>query len=796
MSHSLTALRKTKTDLRILVVGDVNIDTLLVPIRANKQLQAVDRMAWQKEGNWWRHRVPGGALLLKTIINAALASNSFRVLGDRIAESYDEITRALPAKNGNAWDTTPTLTSAAIVGRYPRDLTAAAADKPHTYRVERILGWVHDSPNRVADAGSKDAYATTLKELLTPHTRANQDGSDILVVHDNANYFRRLPPDLLEALLRQQFKAGKTWIVWHMYSPLAEGNLWNIISRNKRWMARTIAVVKMECLRQAGVHLPQATSLEQETRSFVDGLTRVPRVKELAQVRHLIVHQHREGVLHYDSAEGMRTTCYYCPYAPANASTGESGIMVGYTSVLVAAIVRGLVWTLLCRKDAHLGIIAAVKQGAVLDHLHYLKGFGDDALLSRPQLSAPYEDLFQMLSSALSEKDQQSRRRYLVTALPIPRSLKALRQWNRIDGFIHQKFVCNEDGCTNLEDQAEHVAFSIVRRGLPATVEEDDVPNHRPPSVTDEPPDTPQEAIRCPFEQHGKIKTAHGAEIDSFANIRRVMAKYFDDGSWTSPLSIAVFGPPGSGKSFTIRQILESIDPELAKRPLEYNLAQFRKPQELKLAFHKVQDEALAGEVPLVFFDEFDAGNFVWLKHFLAPMQDGKFKVGESTYRIGRAIFVFAGGVYESWSRFSNACKSKKFKARKAPDFVSRLRGYLDIFSINPSARVGGRHGNAISGVLMFRRAIVLRALLEKHMSTIFDRTSQVASIDSSILRAFLRIPRYAHETRSMEAIIEMSSLSSRGTFQRSSLPAAAQLNMHVDATQFYRLMDSARRPT
>jgi hypothetical protein len=103
-------------------------------------------------------------------------------------------------------------------------------------------------------------------------------------------------------------------------------------------------------------------------------------------------------------------------------------------------------------------------------------------------------------------------------------------------------------------------------------------------------------------------------------------------------------------------------------------------------------------------------------------MQDRKFKAGESTYRIGRAIFVFAGGVSKSWDTFYEQRKDdeKFFIPQKGPDFVSRLRGYLDIPSINaptenlqqgdpPSAK-------PVSDVLMFRRAILLRSLLEAHL--------------------------------------------------------------------------------
>jgi hypothetical protein len=182
-------------------------------------------------------------------------------------------------------------------------------------------------------------------------------------------------------------------------------------------------------------------------------------------------------------------------------------------------------------------------------------------------------------------------------------------------------------------------------------------------------------------------------------------------------------------------------------------------------------------------------------------MQDGKFKAGESTYRIGRAIFVFAGGICKSWSEFYGQQLLEKgagdkelakegFTSKKGPDFISRLRGYLDIQSINPGKAGGaGVVSQEANEVLMVRRAILLRSLLEVHLPSIIDKNSKEAGIDPDVVRAFLRVPEYYHEVRSMRAIIEMSRISSRGTFHKSSLPTSDQLSMHVDANAFGKLV-------
>jgi hypothetical protein len=55
-----------------------------------------------------------------------------------------------------------------------------------------------------------------------------------------------------------------------------------------------------------------------------------------------------------------------------------------------------------------------------------------------------------------------------------------------------------------------------------------------------------------------------------------IIGKYVDDKSWETPLSLAVFGPPGTGKSFTVKAISKAAGLSAA---LEYNLAQFTTPK-------------------------------------------------------------------------------------------------------------------------------------------------------------------------------------------------------------------------
>lgn len=69
-------------------------------------------------------------------------------------------------------------------------------------------------------------------------------------------------------------------------------------------------------------------------------------------------------------------------------------------------------------------------------------------------------------------------------------------------------------------------------------------------------------------------------------------------------------------------------------------------------------------------------------------MQDGVTYVHDIPYHIGRAIFVFAGGVKASWQGMedlltpSDPKDLQRAKTLKIPDFMSRLRVVLDIDGI------------------------------------------------------------------------------------------------------------------
>jgi len=264
----------------------------------------------------------------------------------------------------------------------------------------------------------------------------------------------------------------------------------------------------------------------------------------------------------------------------------------------------------------------------------------------------------------------------------------------------------------------------------------------------------------------GKLITVDRWEIEAYQNIRNLIINYTKVES-TRPLSIAVFGSPGSGKSFGVTEIAENISDKIKK--LEFNVSQFTSLSDLGVAFQKVRDTILRGKLPLVFFDEFDSDSLGWVKSFLMPMQDGKFKDDSGEHPLGKCILVFAGGTANTFDEFTK--QDKNFKNIKGPDFISRLRGTINVLGPNPKDDTDKNY--------ILRRALLLRSLCERN---------NIASISQNIIRAMLHVPEYKHGARSMEAILDMSNIESN-SWEPASLPSRSQLALHVDADAFINLV-------
>ena len=297
-----------------------------------------------------------------------------------------------------------------------------------------------------------------------------------------------------------------------------------------------------------------------------------------------------------------------------------------------------------------------------------------------------------------------------------------------------------------------------------------------------------------PRLQFKGLTTVDRWEIERFQDIYNLIREYgekeFKPDDDIKPLSFAVFGPPGAGKSFGIKQILKTLGGAFEK--LEFNVSQFTHEDDIAAAFQQVRSVVLRGKLPIVFFDEFDSvrdGNPLgWLKNFLMPMQDGKIFDGGIEQPIGKCILVFAGGTKPCFADFEAPIRLKEedekhvtFKDAKGPDFISRLRGTLDILGPNQqedSEPEDGAKKNSDENYLL-RRAVLLCGLLRQ----------RGLHLAQNVHEAMLLVSKYRHGARSMEQLLEMSH-PVNGEINAAGLPSEAQLAMHVDAKEFLKIVE------
>ncbi|MFH1197775.1 MAG: hypothetical protein V1720_18890 [bacterium] len=275
-----------------------------------------------------------------------------------------------------------------------------------------------------------------------------------------------------------------------------------------------------------------------------------------------------------------------------------------------------------------------------------------------------------------------------------------------------------------------------------------------------------------PMAKFGKYLTFDRDEIERIHSIQNAINTYVNHPSDNRPLSFAVFGAPGCGKSFAIKQLLEYIFHSSSK-PETFNLTQFKDDYDLIKALHIVRDKTVKGSMPLIFWDEFDTNHYRWLKDFLAPMQDGEFTDGTTVHPLGRAIFIFAGGVCQSFKEF--AAKALNKKDEKCPDFISRLRGFVDIKGPNKSGD---------DKIYMIRRATLIHDLLRIHHPQIFEKNA-FPSISPGVINALLKLEKYEHGARSVESIISLSRTENKKFLDSSSLPSIELIRIHASEKFF-----------
>ena len=570
----------------------------------------------------------------------------------------------------------------------------------------------------------------------------------ILVLDDAGSLFRNQPQQDCW-LLPGKRQPRPDWIVLKMSRPVAQGDLWHALI--ERYADRMVCVVAADELRHECVSLSRGLSWERTVEEVRDGLLHNPVLAGLNRCRHLIVSFDADGALWVDrppKSEPRAVLCYDAGGAEGEWGDRVDGKVMGYMATKTAALGYALARHVAGGARA-LNLAPAIEAGlASARNLHDVgHGFvGETLPVGYP--AARLADA--ILTPAAS---------FARAVVPWPKQGAALpasdKSWMIVEASQHPLQSKTRPSLVGLARQ-------VVLQGLPAI-------------------------MRLPHARFGKLITADRGEIETLRNLRRLMLDYRKQLHPKRPLSIGVFGPPGAGKSFGVRQLADEV---FEGAWLEFNLSQFSPPGDLMGALHQVRDLVLSGATPVVFWDEFDSRDYVWLQYLLAPMQDGNFQEGQLRHAVGKCVFVFAGGTSPTIEEFgpcsTDAEAQHRFRLRKGPDFLSRLDAYYNVVGPNrrtlPSAK-NRRRTDPNDVCTPLRRALLIRGLAGCGRNERLD-------FDSDLLDALLQVPQYRHGSRSLEKLISSLGPAKGAPIRRSSLPAAAQLAMHVDPKAFAAILN------
>lgn len=449
--------------------------------------------------------------------------------------------------------------------------------------------------------------------------------SDMVILDDENNGYSLSEKDWPKSILST---TQKPMIIYKTNHLNVNNPMWKVIEENH--LENTIVVINADDLRAKGVNISKGLSWEKTALDFVWQMNNNPTLSFLAKSRYLIVPLGLEGAILYknDGKESKSHLFFLTTDFEGEYVKNNKGQMFGLTSCFVAGLASSLV-------DSFYGeniqecLEEGIRQGIVSSIKYFANGFGENL---------DYEEFPKAL--VFFEKEEDFIYKEHVQDVEIRNSLNPNCRscW----------YIIKDKSSANLEG----IAYDIVKYGE-------------------------KSALRfIPIAQFGNLKAVDRTEIESYRSIQNLMYEYISTQKTPRPLSIAVFGTPGSGKSFGVTEVASTVAPGLIEK-IDFNLSQFQSISELVSAFHKVRDISLLGKLPLVFFDEFDSdfhGRLGWLKYFLAPMQDGVFREGDTIHPIGKAIFVFAGGTSSTFQDFRGELLedkeefeafSKNFKVRK-----------------------------------------------------------------------------------------------------------------------------------
>ncbi len=597
--------------------------------------------------------------------------------------------------------------------------------------------------------------------------RPSKTGTDLdpnakwdVVIFDDGGLGYRFHQHLWLPILSQKYQPESPWIIMKMSHQVGQGDLWAQLSAGQL-LEHTVLIVSVDDLRRNEVMITRGRSWEQTIRDLLKEFEANVHLRQLLHCRHVIVHFGNDGALwiNNEQSDNRKNSFFFDPGClEGEWNKGIEGTVLGSSTCFTAGIICSI---LKHGKDAD-SIGKGITDGLCAMRTLCRKGHG---LVGKNDTPAfPGEEIIQVLRDNTISG-------YKFNRVPIPDTAVVKKpDWSIM---------------ASLSSQQQRPLYGRARQ----------VAVHGAKVLND-----------IPYGQFGALYSVDHAELESLNSIRNLINQYVHGDKGKKPLCLGVFGPPGAGKSFGVKQIAKGILGSNVSI-LEFNLSQFDDYTMLVGAFHQVRDKALEGKIPVVFWDEFDSKELKWLQYLLSPMQDGAFLEGQLRHPIGKCIFVFAGGTRPTMQAFSISDPDKvygeedrqggqykedkeiyiDFTRKKGPDFVSRLRGYLNVLGPNRKQvyNAATRCMETDSSDICFP---IRRALLLRVMAGISG--NDPLKIDSGLLNAFLKIKEFKHGARSMETLVALiSGGEGKEGLMRSKLPPKEQISLHVDYDEFLALI-------
>ncbi len=351
----------------------------------------------------------------------------------------------------------------------------------------------------------------------------DDEKADMVIIHDEDNGFNS-DEELWPLALKSQEKAPV--VIYKVNKPTSSSKLWKQLE--KYYMEDTIVVIDADDFRAQGVNISKSLSWERTAIDFVWQINNNPNIAFLANCRHLIIHFGLEGAIYYHKNAEVKSQLFFLPYAFEGDFIKESqGIMFGLSSCFAAGLARSIATGIKNHEELSKSIKDGIQSGIVAAQKYFINGFGENIEGN----DFPSANIFMEEENDFIYKEN-------VQDVNIRSTTPDCRScW----------YIIKDKTSINLGD----ISYNIVKYGEKSALK------------------------YIPIAQFGKLKTVDRTEIEAYRSIKNLFNEYVSTKSVMRPLSIAVFGTPGSGKSFGVTEVASSIAPKLIEK-LDFNLSQFQ----------------------------------------------------------------------------------------------------------------------------------------------------------------------------------------------------------------------------